>query len=157
MARRDKEPTSGKAKYRRERNDLRAELAEAQRRIAALMLSRGPPRRHPPVTTTLAIILWDQAYNRNGDRKLPRTVVNAIRTHMNNHTLEGWVKAETLAGYTGLSIRAVRQQIADNVEAGWLEIVQSGNSSGLANTYRLKCPKGGAEFTLRGEPQCRRG
>ncbi len=86
------------------------------------------------------IIRWDQAYNRNGDPKLPRAVVNAIRTHMDNHTLTGWVKATTLADYTGLKERAVRTQIAVNVKAGWLEVVESGNSSGKANTYRLTYP-----------------
>lgn len=95
-----------------------------------------------------AIIRWDQAYNRNGDPKLPRSVVNAIRTHMNNHTLEGWVKAETLADYTGLQVRGVRKQIAANVKAGWLEVVESGNSSGKANTYRLTYPKGVPQDTV---------
>ena len=69
-----------------------------------------------------AIIRWDQAYNRNGNPDLPRTVVNAIRTYMNNDTLNGFVKAETLSRHTGLSIRQVRRQIAANVAAGWLEI-----------------------------------
>lgn len=95
-----------------------------------------------------AIILWDQAYNRNGDTELPRTVVNAIRTHMDNHTLTGWVRAETLAEYTGLSVRQVRRQIAANVKAGWLGIPKSGNSSGLANSYRLTFPKGDTSVTL---------
>lgn len=90
----------------------------------------------------LPILAWDQAYNRNGDPKLPRAVVNAIRTHVDNRSLIGWVKADTLADYTGLQTRAVRKQISDNVKAGWLEIVRSGNSSGLANTYRLTYPKG---------------
>jgi len=67
---------------------------------------------------------------------------------MNNQTLEGWIKAEKLADYTGLRVRAVRAQIAANVQAGWLEIVQSGNSSGLANTYRLTYPKGVVQNTL---------
>ncbi|PBA69938.1 hypothetical protein CKJ76_19525 [Mycobacterium avium] len=67
---------------------------------------------------------------------------------MNNHTLEGWVKAEKLAEYTGLKVRGVRKQIAANVKAGWLEIVQSGNSSGLANTYRLTYPKGVLQDTV---------
>lgn len=89
---------------------------------------------------TLPIIEWDQAYNRNGDRKLQRTVVNAIRTYMNNHTLTGWVKAETLVRDTGIKERTVREQIAANVVAGWLEVVESGNSSGRANTYRLTYP-----------------
>ncbi|MGD1281334.1 hypothetical protein ACKUUI_05975 [Mycobacterium seoulense] len=96
-----------------------------------------------------AIILWDKAYNRNKDATLPRAVVNAIRTHMDNHTLEGWVKAETLADYTGLKIRAVRAQIAANVKAGWLEVVESGNSSGKANTYRLTYPRGVVHDTVR--------
>jgi hypothetical protein len=87
-----------------------------------------------------AIIRWDQAYNRNRDPKLPRAVVNAIRTHANNHTLEAWVKAQTLADYTGLQERAIWKQIAANVKAGWIEIVKSGNSSGLANRYRLTYP-----------------
>jgi len=80
-------------------------------------------------------------YNRNGDPKLPRMVVNAIRTHMNNHTLTGWVKQETLADYTGLSVRQVRRQIDANVKAGWLEVTSVGNSSGLASSYRLTLPK----------------
>jgi hypothetical protein len=86
------------------------------------------------------VILWDQAYNRNGDRTLQRTVVNAIRTYMNNHTLTGWVKAETLIRDTGIKERTVREQIAANVAAGWLEVIESGNSSGRANTYRLTYP-----------------
>ncbi|GAB4678007.1 hypothetical protein [Mycobacterium timonense] len=100
--------------------------------------------------STPAVIRWDQAYNRNGDPKLPRAVVNAIRTHVDNHTLTGWVKAKTLAEYTGLKERAVRAQISANVKAGWLEIVQSGNSSGLANTYRLSYPKGVVQNTFDG-------
>lgn len=88
----------------------------------------------------LEIIRWDQTYNRSGDRKLQRAVVNAIRTYMNNHTLTGWVKAETLMQDTGLSERTVREQIAANVAAGWLQVVKSGNSSGRANTYRLTYP-----------------
>jgi hypothetical protein len=87
------------------------------------------------------ILDWDQAYNRNGDPDLPRAVVNAIRTHMNNHTLTGWVKQETLSDYTGLSVRQVRRQIDANVKAGWLEVVKLGNSSGLASSYRLAYPK----------------
>jgi hypothetical protein len=100
------------------------------------------------VSTVPAIIRWDQAYNRNGDAPLPREVVNVIRTYMNNHTLEGWVKAETLADHTGLKVRQVRRQIAANVAAGWLEITASGNSSGLANSYRLTYPKGVIDDTV---------
>lgn len=88
-----------------------------------------------------AIIDWDLAYTRNGDGKLPRAVVHAIRTYMGNNSLTGWVKEETLARDTGLSVRQVRRQIKANVEAGWLEITQQGNSSGLANSYRLTYPK----------------
>lgn len=94
------------------------------------------------------ILRWDQAYNRNGDGKLPRAVVNVIRTYVNNDTLVGWVKAENLALATGLQVRGVRKQIAANVAAGWLEIVESGNSSGLANTYRLTYPKGVLQDTV---------
>jgi hypothetical protein len=98
------------------------------------------------------ILRWDQAYNRNGDRKLQRTVVNAIRTYMNNHTLTGWVKAETLVRDTGIKERTVREQIAANVAAGWLEVVESGNSSGRANTYRLTYPNHAPERRVEGEP-----
>jgi hypothetical protein len=98
--------------------------------------------------STPAIILWDQVYNRNGDPNLPRAVVNAIRTHMNNHTLEGWVRAETLADYTGLKLRAVRAQIAANRKAGWLKVVEKGNSSGKANSYRLTYPNGVVHDTV---------
>ncbi|MBN3459851.1 hypothetical protein JNN96_38140 [Mycobacterium sp. DSM 3803] len=98
-----------------------------------------------------AIILWDQAYNRNGDPKLPRAVVNVIRTYMDNDTLTGFVKAETLARDTGLQVRGVRKQIAANVAAGWLKVVESGNSSGKANTYRLTYPKGVLQDTVPSE------
>ncbi|MCD5421384.1 hypothetical protein LRS71_17770 [Rhodococcus pyridinivorans] len=67
--------------------------------------------------------------------------MNAIRTYMNNYTLTGWVKAETLMHDTGLKERAVREQISRNVAAGWLEIIERGNSSGRANTYRLAYPQ----------------
>lgn len=67
---------------------------------------------------------------------------------MDNYTLTGWVKAEKLAEFTGLSVRAVRRQIAANVKAGWLEVVERGNSSGWANTYRLTYPKGDTYVTL---------
>lgn len=95
----------------------------------------------------LPILRWDQAYNRNGDSKLPRAVVNVLRTYMNNHSLSGWVKAETLARDTGMSVRGVRKQIAANVAAGWLEIVESGNSA-RATVYRLTYPKGEPQFTV---------
>lgn len=98
------------------------------------------------------ILRWDQAYNRNGDRKLQRTVVNAIRTYVNNHTLTGWVKAETLVRDTGIKERTVREQIAANVKAGWLEIVESGNSTGKANTYRLTYPNHAPQHMFGGEP-----
>lgn len=98
-----------------------------------------------------AIIRWDQAYNRNGESKLPRAVVNAIRTHVDNHTLTGWVKAKTLADYTGLQERAVRAQISTNVKAGWLEVVESGNSSGKANIYRLTYPNHAVHDTVQPE------
>lgn len=105
----------------------------------------------------LPIIEWDQAYNRNGDPKLPRTVVNVIRTYMDNHSLTGFVKQETLAEATGLSVRGVRKQIAANVAAGWLEIEELGNSSGKATVYRLRYPeKEEPQFRLpnpKAEPQ----
>ena len=97
-----------------------------------------------------AIIKWDQAYNRNGNSKLPRAVVNVIRTYMNNHTLTGWVKAETLAEATGMTVRGVRKQIAANVEAGWLVIAEPGNSS-KASVYRLTYPDREPQLTVRDE------
>lgn len=103
-----------------------------------------------------AVILWDQAYNRNGDPKLQRSVVNVIRTYVNSDSLVGWVKAETLAEATGLQIRGVRKQIAANVKAGWLEVIKSGNSSGLANTYRLTYPNGVPQDTLATDGQLQR-
>jgi hypothetical protein len=90
--------------------------------------------------STPAIIRWDQAYSRNGDGKLPRAVVHVIRTYMDNDTLAGFVKRETLARDTGLSLRQVDRHIAANVAAGWLEITDQGNSSGKANDYRLTFP-----------------
>jgi hypothetical protein len=95
-----------------------------------------------------AIILWDQAYNRNGDDKLPRAVVNAIRTYMKNDTLEGWVKRETLASATGLSERQVDRHIAANVKAGWLEITSRGHSGGKSNDYRLTYPETQTDLSM---------
>ncbi|WP_162625707.1 hypothetical protein, partial [Mycolicibacterium llatzerense] len=88
------------------------------------------------------ILVWDQAYNRNRDSKVPRTVVNVIRTYMDNVTMSGFVKRETLAGDTGLSTRQVDRQIAANVDAGWLKIVSRGHSAGKANDYLLTLPEG---------------
>lgn len=88
---------------------------------------------------TIPILLWDQAYNRNGDAKLPRAVVNVIRTYMDNHTLAGWVSQETLARDTGMTVRGVRKQIDANVRAGWLEVVRRG-CTGKSSDYRLTYP-----------------
>lgn len=99
------------------------------------------------VSEVPAIIRWDQAYNRSGAR-VPRDVVNVIRTYMNNTTLAGFVRQETLATATGLSIRQVRRQITSNVEAGWLEVTERGNSSGLASSYRLTYPKADTNVPL---------
>ncbi len=96
--------------------------------------------------TVLPIIVWDQAYNRTPTRTadgklLPRTVMNAIRTYMNNTTLTGWVKQETLAEATGLDLRTVKRHIAANVQAGWLKVTERGNSGGRANAYELTFPQ----------------
>ena len=94
-----------------------------------------------------AIILWDKAYNRSGDHKLPRAVVNVLRTYMDNDTLEGWVKRETLMRGTGLSERQVDRHIAANVKAGWLAITRRGHSGGKSNDYRLTYPKADISVT----------
>lgn len=96
---------------------------------------------------TLPIIEWDQAYNRNGDPKLPRAVVNVIRTYMDNRTLTGWVGAEKLAQATGLTERGVRKQLAANVAAGWLEITEQGRF-GKVNSYRLTYPHEEPQFLM---------
>lgn len=82
------------------------------------------------------ILRWDQAYNRSGDGKLPRAVVNVIRTYMDNDSLTGWVSLETLTADTGLSRSQVQRQIKANTEAGWLEIVKPGYGN-RAPVYRL--------------------
>lgn len=91
-------------------------------------------------TSTLPILLWDQAYNRNGDGKLPRATVNAIRTYMDNHSLSGWISQETLMRDTGLSESQVRRQIKANTEAGWLAVVTQGRA-GRASVYQLTYPQ----------------
>lgn len=100
----------------------------------------------------IAIIEWDQAYNRNGNGKLPRAVVNVIRTYMNNHTLTGWVSQATLMADTGLSESQVRRQIKANIEAGWLEVVRQGRT-GKATDYRLTYPEPVTDDRLEGEGQ----
>ena len=96
---------------------------------------------------TPAIIRWDQAYNRSGDDKLPRAVVNVLRTYMDNDDLDGWVKRETLMRDTGLSERQVDRHIAANVKAGWLAITSRGHSGGKSNDYRLTYPKADISVT----------
>ncbi|CAN5549099.1 hypothetical protein BH11ACT6_BH11ACT6_29790 [soil metagenome] len=96
---------------------------------------------------TLPIIAWDQAYNRNGDGKLPRAVVNVIRTYMDNHTLTGWVSQETLARDTGLDESNVRRQIKKNAEAGWIVVTKRGRA-GRASEYRLTYSQPGADARL---------
>ena len=88
------------------------------------------------------ILRWDQAYNRNGDGKLPRAVVNVIRTYMDNDSLAGWVSQETLARDTGLDESNVRRQIRKNAEAGWLVVTKRGRA-GRASEYRLTYPQPG--------------
>ncbi|MBB2992147.1 hypothetical protein FHR72_003643 [Mycolicibacterium iranicum] len=95
----------------------------------------------------LPIIAWDQAYNRNGDGKLPRAVMNVIRTYMNNHTLAGWVSQETLARDIGLDESNVRRQIKKNTEAGWIAVTKRGRA-GRASEYRLTYPQPGANARL---------
>jgi hypothetical protein len=93
------------------------------------------------------ILKWDQAYNRNGDGKLPRAVMNVIRTYMNNHTLAGWVSQETLARDTGLDESNVRRQIKKNTDAGWIVVTKRGRA-GRASEYRLAYPQPGADARL---------
>lgn len=99
------------------------------------------------MSTAPAIIRWDQAYNRNGDGKLPRAVVNVIRTYMNNHTLAGWVSQETLSRNTGLDERTVRRQIEKNVKVGWLTVTKRGRT-GQASEYQLTYPRPDTDVRL---------
>ncbi|MEC4855579.1 hypothetical protein R2325_07720 [Mycobacteroides chelonae] len=89
----------------------------------------------------LPIIEWDQAYNRNRDKTVPREVLNVIRTFVNNKTLQGFVSIPTLADATGLCHRAVNKQIRANKDAGWLKVTERGNSTGAANYYLLTYPE----------------
>lgn len=91
------------------------------------------------MSNVLPIIQWDQAYNRNGDGKLPRAVMNVIRTYMNNSTLTYRVSQETLVRDTGLSESQVRRQIRENEKAGWLTVKRG--RSGRASKYQLTYPQ----------------
>lgn len=93
------------------------------------------------------ILRWDQAYNRNRDAKLPRAVVNAIRTYMDNDELTGWVSQATLARDTGLDESNVRRQIRKNVDAGWLIVTKRGRT-GRASRYQLTYAQPGADARL---------
>ncbi len=96
--------------------------------------------------TKLPIIEWDQAYNRNSDKSVPREVLNAIRTYVDNQTLRGFVSVQRLMDDTGLCKRAVNKQIRTNKEAGWLELTKRGNSAGAANYYLLTYPERELKF-----------
>lgn len=87
------------------------------------------------------IIKWDQAFNRNGDKSLPRQVGNVIRLYMNNDTLEGYVSQQRLADDTGLTDHQVRRQIDALELAGWVEVTTAPEKRGkVPNTYRLLFP-----------------
>lgn len=94
--------------------------------------------------------LWDQAYNRGGV-KLPKAVLNALRTWANPHTLECHATIEELAEWTGLSPSACWRQLNANEAAGWVEVVHQGHSGGKANVYRLRNPGENATVSQVGE------
>lgn len=83
--------------------------------------------------------LWDRAYNRGGV-KLPKAVLNTLRTWADPHTLECFASLDDLAEQTGLSASACWRQIKTNEAAGWIEVLHEGHSGGKANDYRLLNP-----------------
>ncbi|MFJ9371378.1 helix-turn-helix domain-containing protein [Nocardia sp. NPDC101769] len=73
---------------------------------------------------------------------------------MDNRTLKGWVKQETLAEATGLDVRSVKRHIRENVKAGWLKVTERGNSGGRANTYELTFPSKVTRMSPKGGRAC---
>jgi hypothetical protein len=103
------------------------------------------PELHPKT-------IWDQAYNRGGV-KLPKAVLNTLRTWANPQTLECFAKLEDLAEQTGLSESACWRQIKANEAAGWIEVLHQGHSGGKANDYRLLNPGVNAKVPSHQEEQ----
>lgn len=101
------------------------------------MNTRTSNRLVTAANDVLEIIQWDQAYNRNG-LKINRTVMNVLRTYANNTTLRvEKVSIARLEEATGLSRRAILNQLQENIDAGWLSKPERGNSGGSTNAYQL--------------------
>lgn len=103
-----------------------------------------------PMSEILPKTLWDQAYNRGGV-KLPKAVLNTLRTWADPRTLECFATLDDLAEWTGLSPSACWRQIKANEAAGWIEVVRQGHSGGKANDYRLLNPGVNAKVRNRQE------
>ncbi|AQT81373.1 hypothetical protein B1R94_22150 [Mycolicibacterium litorale] len=91
------------------------------------------------------IFEWSRAYFRNGDRALNETrgTMAALMTYANGD-LVCFPSQRRLAEDTGVHHDTVGRHLKKNIEAGWLVVVERGNSFKNTTTYRLSTPRTGA-------------
>lgn len=87
---------------------------------------------------------WSRLYFRNPDISLrqTRSTMAALQTYANFQDLTCYPSQKTLANITGSSVETVRRHIKKNVDAGWLVVVERGNSYKRSSLYRLAVPAG---------------
>lgn len=87
---------------------------------------------------------WSRLYFRNPDTSLrqTRSTMAALQTYADFNDLTCYPSQRTLADITGSSVETVRRHIKRNVDAGWLVVVERGNSYKRSSRYRLSVPEG---------------
>ncbi|WP_083888985.1 helix-turn-helix domain-containing protein [Gordonia sp. KTR9] len=85
---------------------------------------------------------WSRLYFRNPDTSLrqTRSTMAALQTYADFKDLTCYPSQSTLAEITGSSVETVRRHIKKNVDAGWLVVVERGNSYKRSSLYRLSVP-----------------
>ncbi|WP_457160547.1 helix-turn-helix domain-containing protein [Mycobacteroides abscessus] len=85
---------------------------------------------------------WSRLYFQNEDRELTSTksTMAALYSYADFTTLECYPSQAKLANVTALHIRTVRRHIQRNIERGWLDVVEPGNSFKKSTRYRLTVP-----------------
>jgi Helix-turn-helix domain len=97
---------------------------------------------------------WSKLYFRNADPKLPTRVMAVLATYANFDSLECFPSLNQLEKDTGLNRTTIIRQINKNVDAGWLEKVNRGNSSGWCTTYKLTTPRSCTDAPTSRIPSC---
>jgi hypothetical protein len=102
------------------------------------------------MTLRQTVYTWRAALTDSDLPPTTRHVALTLSIYMSEKGDSAFPGARRLAHDTGLSERAVRKQLGDLVQAGWLEVVQRGGLRGetrRANAYRARIPHPGPTDT----------